>query len=109
MQARGSAKKANLLHFLTRKEYAILREFVLFMILKTDPKYHSQFIELFEYCAEEVALEKPPESSEFDLKALEQEKEQIEATEVGSPDRDAPLLRPGPSRGHPPRNHVRRV
>ena len=84
IEKRGSKAKVNLVHFLTKKEYSILREFVLFMVLKTDPKYHSQFIELFEYQSEQVELEQPPSSSEYDVKLLEKEKTQNENIRVGA-------------------------
>jgi hypothetical protein len=72
---RKKNKKENILHFLTFKEYQILREFVLYLILRTDPKYHSHFIDTFEYHIKEVDRTKPVKSTSFDLKKLE---EQIE-------------------------------
>jgi hypothetical protein len=71
---KASGEMQNLLFFLTKKEYAILREFVLYLILKTDPKFHSEFIENFEYISIEKERSSPPKSTSFDIKLLEEEK-----------------------------------
>jgi hypothetical protein len=82
MKNKKKNKMENLLYFLTKKEYQILREFVLYLILRTDPKFHSQFIENFEYIPVERERKDPPKSTSFDIKLLEEEKTKKEAIKV---------------------------
>ena len=65
-----SEKKESLFNNLTNDELLILREFIIFCVIRTDPRFHSHFIDSFTHIKEKRIKDKTAASS-FNLRKLD--------------------------------------